>query len=318
MKKWISIMLMCCMTCLLFGCSDVGIATTETEPLDENSIYLYYIDGDTLELVTDELDLDTLGSSEPSAILKLMFEDRIGDQTNLIASSMKMIRNTYAEENHMVKIRVNVANELNDQYIEVLAKAAITKTLCQLETVDWVQFEIYDSSTMMEDGTSIETYDEYSFVDKESEGGYLEKGVITLYFANETGDMLVEYDKMVEITNDVSLEQLVIESLIAGPQREGYFATIPEGTTLKKISIKDGVCYVDLSSEFNNSLNTCLDAVTIYSVVNSLCALPTIYKVQFLINGEKQEFYRETIPMDGMFERSMEMIYVEENYENDK
>lgn len=314
MKKWISVLLISCMVWLLFGCSDAGNATTETEVLSENSIYMYYIDSTSLELLTEEYELimDESESKNVSILLKTMFDEKIDGQTNLIASSMKMIRCSYIEESSMVKIRVNVANELNDQYYEVLAKAAITKTLCQLDYVDYVQFEIYDSSTMMEDGKTLETYDEYSFVDKESEGGYLEKGVITLYFANSTGDMLLEYDKMVEITNDVSLEQLVIESLIAGPQREGYSPTMPAGTTLKKISIKDGVCYVDLSSEFNNTLNTCLDTVTIYSVVNSLCALPTVNKVQFLIDGEKQEFYRETIPMDGMFERSLDLVYVEE------
>ena len=313
-RSWISILLLGCMTVGLFGCSQAGSATTETVQLPENSIYLYIIDGNNYELTSQVYDLDTNKSKQKNIIeiLDVLFATTLNEQNNLISSAMKLIRSSYDEQAAMVKINVNVANELNDQYIEGLAKAAITKTLCQLEYVDSVQFEIYDSSTMMEDGTTIETYDEISFVDTETEGGYLQKGVITLYFANATGDKLLEYDKAVEITTNVSLEQLIIEALITGPLREGYYPTIPQGTTLKKISIKDGVCYVDLSSEFNNTLDTCMDMVTLYSVVNSLCALPTINKVQFLINGEKQEFYRETIPFDGMFEQQMDMVYEDE------
>jgi germination protein M len=294
---------------MLTGCSTKEEAAQVTEELPDGWIYVYYIDGDEFELVTEdyELESDETDAKNIAHILTYMLSGMPGDKANLMASAMTMIRFSYDEEENQVRITVNVANELNDQYIEMLTKAAITNTLCQLDYVDTIRFEIYDSSTMMDDHT-YEIYDKYSFVNAEEEGGSLQRGVITIYFANETGDKLIEYDKAVEITNNVSLEQLVIESLITGPLREGYAKTIPDGTSLKRISIKDGVCYVDLSGEFNGTLDTCMDVVTIYSVVNSLCELPTINKVQFLIDGEKQEFYRETLPMDGMFEFQNELI----------
>lgn len=302
MKKWISICLSVLLVFMLTGCSDQTATSESEEELPEGYIYLYYVDGDNLELLKEPYELmPNVSSAENAAyILKYMLTETPGDRVNLMSSAMTMSQSSYDQEEKRIQITVNVANELNDQYIEVLTKEAITLTLCQLEDVDSVQFKIYDSSTMM-DETDYEVYDEYSFVNEE-EGGFLQKGVITIYFANESGDMLLEYDKAVEITNNVSLEQLVIESLITGPLRDGYGQTIPDGTTLKKISTKDGVCYVDLSGDFNGTLDTCMDVVTIYSVVNSLCELPTINKVQFLIDGEKQEFYRETIPLDGMFE----------------
>lgn len=310
MKRWISVFLAVCLLLLLFGCSNEGTDTTELADVPENSIYLYYIDSTTYELLSVLYTMEVTESESKSIenILDVMFNEVPDSQTNLISGSMRLLRCAYQEDTSLARVIVNVANELNDQYIEVLAKAAITRTLCQLDYVDNVQFEIYDSSTISDEKYVIETYDEISFVDAEEEGGFLQTGVITLYFANEKGDMLLEYDKAVEISNNVSLEQLVMESLITGPLREGYTPTIPEGTTVKKISIKDGVCYVDLSVEFNATLNTCLDTITIYSVVNSLCELPTINRVQFLINGEKQEFYRNTIPFDGMFERQMELV----------
>ena len=41
--------------------------------------------------------------------------------------------------------------------------------------------------------------------------------------------------------------------------------------------------------------------------------LPAISKVQFLKNGEKVQFYRETLPFDGVFERNLDIIEQEDN-----
>ncbi len=316
MKRWISIFLACILLLFLSGCTDEGVTTTEVAEMPDNMIYMYYIDSTTYELLQIPYEMkETETEAEAiESILNEMYSELPDGQNNLISSSMRLLRSAFHKDTGLARVVVNVANELNDQYIEVLAKAAITRTLCQLEYVETVQFEIYDSSTIG-GGAMYEDYDAVSFVDAEKEGGFLQRGNITLYFATERGDKLLEYSKSVEITNNISIEQLVIESLITGPLREGFYQTIPNGTTLRKISVKDGVCYVDLSSDFNNTLDTCMDSVTIYSVVNSLCELPTVSKVQFLINGEKQELYRAAIPFDGMFERETTLVQEENKVE---
>lgn len=309
MKYWISVLLSILMIFTLAGCTKEEPIEVVEEELQEGNIYLYYINGSTYELEREQYTLqkNITPSDQVNTILKYMIDGNPGNQTNIMSSAITVIRYSYDEEHRMVRLNINSANELDDEYFVVLAKQAITKTLCQLDYVDAIQLEIYDSSNILED-TKYEIYDEASFVDAEEVGSFLQKGTITIYFANETGDMLLEYGKSVEITNNVSLEQIVVESLITGPLREGYGQTIPEGTTLKRISVKDGTCYVDLSGDFNMPLDTCKDYVTIYSLVNSLCELPTISKVQFLIDGQKQEFYRETYPMDGIFEFQEELV----------
>lgn len=303
----------CLCICLFAGCRESSNQVTEEVQLAPDAIWMYTVDSVNLNLVKNEyvINNDFSVNKKVAGILYYMTREYKDEQGYTLNSAMKIINNEYDERYHIVNLRVNVANELEDEYVEMLWKAAITKTLCQIEGVDEVKFECYDSSQPGV-GVVLEFFDETSFVDAETEGGYLQKDTITIYFANEQGDKLIEYNKMVEITTDVSLEQVVIESLIAGPQREGYGATIPEGTTLKRISIKDGVCYVDLSGEFNQAQTECVDMVTLYSVVNSLCELPTVNKVQFLINGEKQALFREVIPFDGMLERNMDLVEVVE------
>lgn len=313
MKHWIRIFLSFILLLALTGCAKDEPVEVVVDELQDGNIYLYYVNGNSYELEHEQYQLlrNASKSDQVSHILDYMIDGTPGNQVNIMTNAFTLIWYTYDEEHRMVRMNINSANELNDEYLVVLTKEAITKTLCQLEYVDAIRLEIYDSSTMLED-KRFEVYDESSFVNAEEVGGFLQKGTIIIYFANETGDGLLEYGKSVEITNNVSLEQIVVESLITGPLREGYGQTIPEGTTLKRISIKDGTCYVDLSGDFNKPLDTCKDYVTIYSLVNSLCELPTISKVQILIDGQKQEFYRESYPMDGIFEFQEELIEIQE------
>jgi germination protein M len=150
-----------------------------------------------------------------------------------------------------------------------------------------------------------------------SDSGYKQKGTIVLYFANEDGTALKEYHRTVEITNNTSLARLVVESLIAGPEEEGYLPTISQQTTIQNISVKDSICYVDLSDEFYDVNNTLKNDIIVYSVVNSLSELPTISKVQFLKNGEKLEYFRGTMPFDGIFERNLNLIEQENTAEEE-
>ena len=75
--------------------------------------------------------------------------------------------------------------------------------------------------------------------------------------------------------------------LLNGPQEKGYKDTIPKGTKVNSVVTKEGICYIDLSSEFLTQQEGVSPEVVIYSVVNSLAELPTVNKVQFTVNGEK-------------------------------
>jgi germination protein M len=50
-----------------------------------------------------------------------------------------------------------------------------------------------------------------------------EKTELTLYFANSTGDKLVEEKRDVAHNINTSMEQLIVEQLIAGPSGNGGY-----------------------------------------------------------------------------------------------
>ncbi|HBZ63279.1 MAG TPA: hypothetical protein DEO89_01415, partial [Lachnospiraceae bacterium] len=48
--------------------------------------------------------------------------------------------------------------------------------------------------------------------------------------------------------------------------------------------------------------------VVVYSIVNTLCELSDVSKVQFTIDGEQQETYGDIKNFTGSFERNLDMV----------
>lgn len=109
---------------------------------------------------------------------------------------------------------------------------------------------------------------------------------ITLYFADEQAEGLVAEQRGIPKTEGVA--RAVLEELIKGPEETGNFATIPEGTRLVSVEIRDGVAYASFSEELSTKHGggSAGELMTIGSIVNSLTELPAIKKVQILIEGK--------------------------------
>ncbi len=137
----------------------------------------------------------------------------------------------------------------------------------------------------------------------------VEKEIITLYYANSNADKVVAEKREVEIEKDTQIERLVFEELKKDPKSEGLHAVIPEGTKLLSASTKDGTCTLDLSKEFvdNHPGGSAGELMTLYSIINTITELPDIDKVQFLIEGQKQEVYIHAI-FNEPFKRDDKLI----------
>jgi germination protein M len=107
---------------------------------------------------------------------------------------------------------------------------------------------------------------------------------------------------------------MIVQKLIDGPAAVAEAASldvtdaVPPDTVLNSTTIRDNICYVDLSSEFTEMVPGVSSDVVIYSIVNTLCELSNVNKVQFLIDGEPQETYGETIDFYLPFERKLDFV----------
>lgn len=107
---------------------------------------------------------------------------------------------------------------------------------------------------------------------------------VSLYFASEGNSALKKENRDVQVIDGAILKACV-QALIDGPAAKGLRRTIPEGTTIRGISIKDNVATVDFSGEFAKTNG--LDEVTArLSVVNTLTEINGIERVRLRIEGE--------------------------------
>jgi len=184
---------------------------------------------------------------------------------------------------------------------EVLCRATIVKTLCQIPGIDFVLFNVNGQPLIDSNGIQIGLMTSEFFIENTgAETNYK----VTLYFANETGDLLKKTTRNIFYTGSSSIEELVINQIINGPTESGLYATVAEGTTLLNVSTREGICYVDFNEKFLEKLPDVSENVAIYSIVNSLVELPGINKVQFRINGQPADTFQNT-NFGLLFERNL-------------
>ena len=200
-----------------------------------------------------------------------------------------------------------------DKIDEVLLRASIVKTLCQLDGVEYVEFYVEEEPLTI-DGENVGIMSKLSFLDSVGGEGYTQEKYVTLYFSSNEGREMREISTKLTHDMTVPLARLLVEQLLKGPDEisdantSEVRDTIPSGTKLNSLTIRDHVCYVDFSREFMNVQADVKGAVVVYSIVNTLCELSDVSKVQFTIDGEQQETYGDVKDFAGSFERNLDMV----------
>lgn len=196
-----------------------------------------------------------------------------------------------------------------DNTTEVLCRAALVRTLIQTKGVDCISFYVGDTPLVDSEGTPVGLMTEESFIENPGEQiNTIQTANITLYFANEKGEGLVQEMQEIHYSSNISLEKLVVEQLLKGPQGEKGRAVIPEGTKLVNVSVVNGVCFVNLDEGFLNQNYEIAEPVVIYAIVNSLTELTSVNKVQISINGDSNRVYREKMDLGDMYERNLDYM----------
>lgn len=137
---------------------------------------------------------------------------------------------------------------------------------------------------------------------------------ITFYFPSSDMKSLVAVNKNLVISEADSLTQTIVEHLILGYRFDtGFRRHISQYTKCLSAQVRSRTCYVDLNMEFLE-MNLCSDdglSLTVYSIVNTLCLLDTVDRVQFLIEGEKMSDVM-TEGFDSPMEPDYSLVIAEE------
>lgn len=195
--------------------------------------------------------------------------------------------------------------------MEILTRASFVKSLTQIEGINKVTIHIDGMPLTDNLGKSVGAMTADMFIDNAGkEISTYEMVTLRLYFANEAGDGLIAVDRSKAYNTNISLDKLVVEELLKGPdaKTQGIYPTINPDTKLIGTLVKDQVCYVNFDSTFLKQVYEVNAEVAIYSIVNSLCELSGISRVQISVDGNFDVMFREIIPLTTVFSRDISYI----------
>ncbi|RJX23290.1 MAG: sporulation protein [Ammonifex sp.] len=123
---------------------------------------------------------------------------------------------------------------------------------------------------------------------------------VTLYFSDREAMYLVPEEREA-VKGNKSLEEVIVNELIKGPENAALTRSVPEGTRLLSVSVVDGIAYVNFSKELQTKHwgGSAGETMTVYSIVNSLAKLDGVEKVQFLLEGERMDSLAGHIDITG-------------------
>ena len=301
MRKWLWILLLA-IPLLMAGCR-------KQQQVDESGYQIWYINQDETCLKYENKELQ---SKNEEGLLREMMEVMRETPTDdelkpVIPEDVELL--DFDFEHNQLYLDFSPEYKKMPKVYEVLCRAAIVRTLGQIDGVEYVDFQINGEPLTDLEGKEIGLMNEDQFIENAGEEINAYKTAdLTLYFANKAGDKLVGQRVAMEYNSNISLEKLIVEQLIAGPPFEGAYPTIPSETKLLNISIKDNICYVNLDEGFLGTGYNVIESIPVYSIVNSLIENTDAQKVQISINGETNRMFRESINFDTIFEKNEGLI----------
>lgn len=299
---------LCCVGIFLMACSRRGKS-------DYNGYYIYCLDTNETRVVSEEY---TPATEETELLIRELMKRMEKEPKDI--SFKKAIPDNVILDEYILNATGDLSLYWTASYgnlsgvSEILRRAAIVKTLCQIPEIKNVQFYVSGQPLTDSNMNAIGFMTADTFIDNTGDNAYMQTATLNMYYSNSQGTGLCVVPVKVTYDATIPLEQLAMEQLMKGPDniqgtdKDRLLKTIPEGTKINKISVKENTCYLDLSSEFLSKRSNISDDVAIYSVVNTLVELPNINKVQFSINGEQVLLFDDTVNFGEPFENNLSLV----------
>ncbi len=263
--------------CLIFAVLLLLCAckTEETKKIDK-PFHLYYLnevmsaESGVLKEITISLDVSQMSLEE---IICHYIETMPPEGTKSALPESWSLHNAKIEDQAAILTFRGKPVSSSENY---LAAACMTKILTQLSEIDTVSvlapgqneaIRLSDKDILLEDTAMLP-----------------QKESIALYLADQSRSYLVKNMQTVEAMEANEKPNYIIRSLLALPTEN---SCIPQGTKLLDITVDNGLCKVNLSSEFvqNMEKRFACERLAVYSIVNSLTELPEITTVDIWIEG---------------------------------
>lgn len=304
---------------IIYMCAGVlcscGNDNAQNEQLGEDEYMVYYLDSTGFALDTETYKAES-SQDNPEGLL--------AELGNAMQYPSDMKKHSSVIRKETVIVDTKLSDEVLSVYFadlyynlsveeEVMFRAAYVKTMTQIPGVKYVSFYVKDQPLIDALGNPVGIMLASDFMEDIGSGTYRTWVDLSVYYGNAAADRLVPERITIGYGKSASVERVIIEQLIKGPGEEGHVRTVPATLTLLGVTTKDGICYVDFDSTFTDELIPVLPSMTIYSIVNSLCELSTVSKVQISVKGNTNILFRDAIDLSQPLERSLDIIETQQN-----
>ena len=294
---------------IIFSFTLISCKKKEVKPLAENEYYIYYINTNMNTLVESRYSADAERYDTQALVNELMthFLKVPDDLEAMGALSDKVTYQGFNIDGNILYLNFDTNYQGMEVSREVLARAALAKTLIQIDGIEYISIRSGEQPLLNARGENVGLISSTNFINSVSNINSFEKATLLLYFSDESGTKLVAETRDVFYDLNTSKERLIVDELIKGPFTTSLKATIPSDTKVISVTMNEGICYVNFDEGFLNSLSDVLDSITIYSIVDSLSEMPNVSRVQILVNGKSDKNYN-TISLGTSVERNLNYL----------
>lgn len=278
MKRIISILLCTIIAVGLAGCGESTSDSISKYSVGESYINVYYFSNNEITCMQSMYQL-----KQPDS-LNASIEEVMSTLVNVLPDDYEYY--TYMlDENNGLTLEF-MKNENISKERELLLKASVVKTLFQLKEVNSIAFVITDAKGdyLSQDSYSRESFYFYGY----DEAYGLNDYPLDIYYGTSEGEKLTRRVAYCGSNDNTSVVESIVKQLA-----DNY--NIPAGTRVLSTNINDGVCYLELSEEFNNLAGKNKAEVVLYSIVNSITSVDGIDAVRVVVKNDSNKKYRGVV-----------------------
>lgn len=253
---------------------------------------IYYVNSARDDITYKSVQVEnalTMSTEElTQALITRMFNTDMSEEGLYSAKPQNVTLNEYKISDSTITFDFDSSYLEMTNVQEITLRAALVLTMIQQPDITQVMVTVDGSPLTDSSGIVIGVMNASNFVDVllSEEGMLKQETDLTIYFTDESGTKLIPAKYHFTINNsNTSIEEYIVQQLIAGPAIDATYRTISAETEVISIVTSDGVCYVNFDGSFLNQEQPASDDILIYSIVNSLCSLPYVNSVQFMVDG---------------------------------
>lgn len=309
MRRWIT-MLVLLTAILLAGCGNgQGQSGSESSSGAEAGVYqIYYLNPSMTRLVAQEYRTESTDTSVLIEELMNQFRNVPATVDNQAALTEQVVFQNYKQQDMVLYLYFDHNYTSMKSYREILCRAALARTMTQIPGINYINIYSGDQPLLDMNGAPVGMLSAADFVDGIGDVNAFERTELTLYFTDDTGEKLYAETREVVHNINTSVERLVLEELISGPEQEGLMPTLDPKTKILNVAVNENVCYINFDDAFLSNPLEVKEYIPIYSIVNSLSAQASVSRVQITVNGVQDVSFRDLILLNTMFERNLDYI----------